>query len=113
MARFTLVEDAELHQLVGAREFVGGDHGVDVCFILVDMAPGEGVRLHKHAYPEVFILQEGTATFRVGSETLDVEAPRTLIVPAGTPHGFKNTGKGPLRQVDIHPSPRFLTEWLE
>jgi mannose-6-phosphate isomerase-like protein (cupin superfamily) len=71
------------------------------------------VRLHQHAYTEVFIVQEGSATFRVGSETLEVEAPRTLIVPAWTPHGFTNTGQGRLKQVDIHHSPRFVTEWLE
>jgi mannose-6-phosphate isomerase-like protein (cupin superfamily) len=34
-------------------------------------------------------------------------------VPAGVPHGFTNTGDGPLRQVDIHLSPSFSTTWLD
>jgi mannose-6-phosphate isomerase-like protein (cupin superfamily) len=36
-----------------------------------------------------------------------------LIVPADVPHKFVNSGDGPLRQIDIHVSPRFITDWLE
>jgi mannose-6-phosphate isomerase-like protein (cupin superfamily) len=36
-----------------------------------------------------------------------------VVIPAGQPHGFTNTGHTRLRQVDIHASPRFVTEWLE
>jgi mannose-6-phosphate isomerase-like protein (cupin superfamily) len=35
-----------------------------------------------------------------------------VVVPAGEPHGFTNSGNGTLRQVAIHVSPRFETEWL-
>ena len=111
--RYRVIEDAELGRSAGVREFIGEDFGASVCFILVDMAPGEGVRLHRHAYPEIFIVQEGSATFRVGEEVLEVRAPRTLVVEPGVAHGFTNSGDGRLRQVDIHLSPRFVTEWLE
>jgi hypothetical protein len=30
-----------------------------------------------------------------------------------TPHEFVNIGAGQLRQVDIHASLRFITDWLE
>lgn len=113
MTDFTIVEDAQLQHFTSTREFIGVDHGTDVCFILVDMPPGDGVRLHRHAYAELFIVQEGSATYRVGDKTLEVEAPRTLIVAAGVAHAFTNTGAGRLKQVDIHLSPRFVTEWLE
>jgi mannose-6-phosphate isomerase-like protein (cupin superfamily) len=33
--------------------------------------------------------------------------------PAGVPHRFFNSGSVRLRQVDIHESPRFETEWLD
>jgi mannose-6-phosphate isomerase-like protein (cupin superfamily) len=36
-----------------------------------------------------------------------------VVVPAGVPHGFANSGDGQLRQVDVHASGRFVTEWLE
>ncbi len=69
--------------------------------------------MHRHPYEEVFILQEGRATFPVGAATLDATAGQIVVVPPNTPHKFINTGSGPLRQVDIHVSERFITEWLE
>lgn len=99
-----------------AREFVGGDHGgVGICAILVEAPPGSGPSLHRHPYPEVFIMQEGTATFLLGEdgEEREVGPGRIVVVPAGEWHGFVNSGDGPLRQVDIHVSAHFDTEWLD
>jgi len=36
-----------------------------------------------------------------------------LIVRAGVPHKFVDTGDGPLRQIDIHLNAAFETVWLE
>ena len=94
------------------RELVGADHGAGVSIILVDAGPGRGPALHKHAYEEVFIVQEGRATFTAGEEEREVSAGAIVIVPGGIPHRFVNSGDGPLRQVAIHVSPRFATEWL-
>jgi len=102
----------ELQQFEHIVEFEGEGHGVSVSFILVDMPPGEGVRLHTHPYAEIFIVQEGHVTYTVGSATIDVVAPRTLIGPANVSHGFTNVGDVRLKQVDIHLSPTFITEWL-
>ena len=104
--------EPELQHFPHTDEFEGEPHGTSVSFILVDMPPGAGVRLHRHPYAEIFIVQEGRARFTIGSSTLDVHAPRTLIVPATVPHGFVNAGDTRLRQVDIHLSPKFITEWL-
>ncbi len=35
-----------------------------------------------------------------------------LIAPPNTPHGFKISGTGRSRSVNIHSSPEFNTEWL-
>jgi mannose-6-phosphate isomerase-like protein (cupin superfamily) len=95
-------------------EFEGQKYDeTEVSFIWVDMEPGGGVRLHQHAYKEVFIIQEGTATFTVGAAALEAHAGQIIIVPPNTPHKFKNTGNQRLRQVDIHISPQFITQWLE
>jgi mannose-6-phosphate isomerase-like protein (cupin superfamily) len=51
--------------------------------------------------------------YTVGSTTFEVQAGQILIVPAGVPHKFINSGCGKLRQTDIHLSERFDTEWLE
>ena len=111
---YTVVNKDELQNYESTSEFEGYLHGdTDVSFILVDMQPGEGVRLHKHPYQEIFIIQEGVGTYMVGTTTLEARAGQILIAPADTPHKFVNSGEGPLRQVDIHLSKRFITEWLE
>lgn len=94
-------------------EFQGYHLGAGVSFIVVDASPGDGPKLHKHPYEEVFVVQEGTATFTVGDETILAGAGQVVVVPAGVAHRFVNAGPGRLRQVDIHKSERFVTEWLE
>ncbi|HJQ30299.1 MAG TPA: cupin domain-containing protein [Rubrobacter sp.] len=77
-----------------------------VSFFLVDSPPGRGARLHKHPYEEVFVVQEGEAVFTVGDEVIEASGGQIVVAPAGVPHKFVNSGSGPLRQVDIHPSER-------
>jgi mannose-6-phosphate isomerase-like protein (cupin superfamily) len=95
-----------------AHELVGQDHDVDACVIFVDAPPGRGPSLHTHPYAEILIVQEGLGSFTVGDERREVGAGEVLIVPAGTPHAFTNTGETNLRQIDIHLSRSFQTEWL-
>ena len=96
-----------------ARELVGADHGgTGVCLIFVDAPPGHGPSPHRHPYEEVFVVQEGEATFVADGAERVVRAGEVVIVPAGVVHSFVNSGDGPLRQLDIHLSPRFDTEWL-
>jgi hypothetical protein len=40
-------------------------------------------------------------------------AGHVVVVPAETPHGFKNHGEGTLHQVSIHPHPEVVQTWLE
>lgn len=58
------------------------------------------------------MVQEGEATFTVGDEEIRARAGQIVVAPAHQPHRIVNTGEGPLRQLDIHVSPRFVTEWL-
>jgi mannose-6-phosphate isomerase-like protein (cupin superfamily) len=114
MSGLRVVRQDQLPETAIARELEGEEQdGVSVSLILIDAAPGRGPSLHRHAYEEIFIVQEGRATFVAGDEERVVEAGEIAIVPAGTPHRFVNSGDGPLRQVSIHPRPRFETEWLE
>jgi mannose-6-phosphate isomerase-like protein (cupin superfamily) len=108
-----VIRNDELPRSGASPEFVGDDHGVGISVILVEAAPGRGPSLHRHDYPEVFVVLDGQATFRGGDERVDVGAGHMVVVPAGEPHGFVNSGEDTLRQVAIHVSPRFATEWLE
>ncbi len=90
-----------------AHKFEGYRYGdVNVSFFLVDSPPGGGAAMHKHPYEEVFVTLEGKATFTVGGATIEAGAGQIVVAPAGVPHKFINSGTGPLRQVDIHPSGR-------
>lgn len=110
----TVLNKDDLARDGNTREFQGYLHGdAGLSFLWVDLLPGGGPRLHKHPYEEVFIILEGHATFTVGSMTLDATAGQIIIAPSDTPHKFINSGEEPLRQIDIHASKRFITEWLE
>ena len=91
----------------------GEEIGAGVSVIVVDAAPGEGPKLHRHTYREVFVVLEGDATFALGDEERVVHAGEIVVAPAGIAHRFVNSGSGRLRQVDIHESAIFDTEWLD
>jgi mannose-6-phosphate isomerase-like protein (cupin superfamily) len=95
-------------------KFEGHHHGdTNVSFIMVDAPPGSGPKLHEHPYEEVFVVQEGTVTFTAGDDVIEARGGQILVVSAGVPHKFVNSGAGRLRQIDVHSSERFVTEWLE
>ena len=115
-----IVTKEELPHVIGKGElphggishkFEGYRYGdVGVSFFLVESPPGGGAVLHTHPYEEVFLTLEGEATFTVGDATIEAGAGQIVVAPAGVPHKFVNSGSGPLRQVDIHPSGRILQE---
>jgi quercetin dioxygenase-like cupin family protein len=95
-------------------EFVGADHGgVAASFLLVVGEPGSGIRLHQHPYDEIVYVIEGQSLWTVGNQERKAGAGDVLIVRAGEPHKFANSGDGPLRQIDIHLNHTFETTWLE
>ncbi len=110
----TVLNRDELPRDRNTYEFEGSRYNdTEVSFIWVDMPPEGAIRLHKHPYKEIFIIQEGAATFTVGSTTLEARAGQIIIVPADVPHKFRNSSDRPLRQIDIHLSQQFITVWLE
>src|SRR3712207_5009434 len=109
-----VIDRDELPQSATAHKFEGYHYGdAKVSFFLTDAPPGSGPRLHTHPYGEVFVVQEGQATFTAGDATIEASTDQIVVVPAGMPHRFVNSGTGPLRQLSIHPSERMVTEWLE
>ncbi|MGH2487737.1 MAG: cupin domain-containing protein [Ktedonobacterales bacterium] len=101
-------------ELSTSANFEGYPHNdTNVSFIWVDLPPGDGPRLRQHPYEEVFIVLEGHVTFTVDAATIAATVGQVHIAPPNTPHKFVNSGDGPLRQIDIHASKRFITEWLE
>ena len=95
-----------------AHELVGAEHGLGITLLFIDAEPGRGPALHRHPYSEIFIVQAGEATFTIEGEQHEAAAGDILIAHANEAHTFVNSGTGPLRQIDIHLSPSFTTEWL-
>jgi mannose-6-phosphate isomerase-like protein (cupin superfamily) len=91
-----------------SHEFVGETQGAPFSAYVVTARPGQGPPLHTHPYVEVAFTIEGTAAITVGEETREVNAGGIVVIPAGTPHRFVNSGATTLRQIDIHASPRFI-----
>lgn len=91
-----------------SHEFAGEREGAPFSAYIVNAKPGQGPGLHTHPYVEVAFAIEGSATVTVGDETREVKAGGIVVIPAGTPHRFVNSGDMTLRQIDIHASPRFI-----
>ena len=110
--RMSVIKQEQLPFVEMSHEFVGEKHGIKISFLLVNAPPGRGVELHRHNYDEVIIVHEGRVTCVAGDKQHEVTAGDVIVIPAGTPHSFINSGDTPLRQTDIHASPKFVTEWL-
>jgi mannose-6-phosphate isomerase-like protein (cupin superfamily) len=111
---YTLINRDDLPRDGNTFEFEGFRFPqTEVSFIWVDMPPGGTIRLHQHPYTEIFIIQEGVSTFVVGDSTMEARAGQIIVVPANVPHKFSNTSNARLKQVDIHISKQFITQWLE
>ncbi|MFE5409395.1 cupin domain-containing protein [Microbacterium sp. NPDC056569] len=95
------------------RRFIGVEHGAGVSYFFVDNEPGQGPDIHRHPYPETWVLLEGEARITIDGETLHAVAGDTATAPAGAWHGFKNCGTGRLRVLCIHASDRIVQEWQD
>jgi len=102
----------EVRRSERAALFQGRDHAPVSIFVLTYQR-GQGPDLHLHPYPEVFVVQEGTAVFTAGAEQLTVSGGHIVVVPPETPHGFKGAGDDTLRVVSVHPSPSVIQTNLE
>ena len=95
-----------------ACRFEGGDRIPVSMFVTAYPERGQGPDLHVHPYAETFVVQEGVGEWTAGEEKAIVEAGSIVIVPANTPHGFKNAGDTMLRVVSVHPNPHVIQEDL-
>lgn len=94
-----VIDMADLARGDDPNEFQGYQYDASVSFIVVDASPGGGSKLHRHPYEEIFT---------AGDEVIEASGGQVVVVPAGVPHKFVNSGAGRLRQIDIHASGRFI-----
>jgi mannose-6-phosphate isomerase-like protein (cupin superfamily) len=93
--------------------FLGKEHGAPITFFWVNASPGRGPRMRKHPYEEIFVVEEGLATFTLGTATIPVGGGNIVIAPRRTPHKFVNSGFGTLKLIAIHCNNETVSEYLE
>ncbi|MGH2936294.1 MAG: cupin domain-containing protein [Gaiellaceae bacterium] len=89
------------------------DERTDMVVVAERLAPGDAIPLHRHRIDEVVVYLAGEAEVRVGTETHDVRAGDIVLVPAGEPHGMRNTGGDVVEFRAAFPSARLDIEYLE
>jgi quercetin dioxygenase-like cupin family protein len=96
-----------------SHHFVGAKNGeVNVSAFLFNGLPGSGPGPHRHPYDEVQFIREGRGLWTVNGEEFEAGAGDILVIKAGEVHSFRAIGDGPLVQLDVHLSPRFIQENL-
>jgi quercetin dioxygenase-like cupin family protein len=102
----TLVQPLADFQRSSVAWLFEGHERAGLSFFVTEFPPGEGPGPHFHPYEEVFLVEEGEATFTVADEEVVVPAGSVVVVPPETVHGFATSGERPSRIVSIHPSAR-------
>jgi quercetin dioxygenase-like cupin family protein len=77
------------------------DHGVETLSLLTeDIAPGDGIPVHKHgAEEELIYVERGRGVLTFGGDEMDVVPGSMALVPRGVWHGLRNDGDDLLRMV--------------
>jgi mannose-6-phosphate isomerase-like protein (cupin superfamily) len=70
----------------------------------INLAQGCGLPIHTHTVEDCMYIVEGKGEMYINEEIYPIEAGDQILVPAGTKHNIKNTGKNPLVLVFTYPS---------
>jgi quercetin dioxygenase-like cupin family protein len=101
-------DEGELMQVLGLRmnwKVKAKDTGYTFSVYEMELAPGQGVPLHTHPYPEFFHVLAGTLDVeRLGpdgqGEWVRCREGESVHVPINAPHGFANRSDRPARFLD-------------
>ena len=109
-ARVVRLADAEVQSFGPLAQYqrLTGEDGHPVFTGVQTCQPGYATPLHWHPYVESLFVLEGTMeAWTEGGEAapLRIEAGEMIVLPASTPHVFRNPGPGVLRLLGIHASP--------
>jgi mannose-6-phosphate isomerase-like protein (cupin superfamily) len=109
------------HHLKAAQFIAGGERtahfdgeafDAGISFFDVDIRPGVGPPLHRHAYAETWIIKNGNVEFTVDCKKAFAKSGDIVVVPAFTPHKFVSCGSDRLRMVCIHATSKIEQENL-
>ncbi|MFW6082598.1 MAG: cupin domain-containing protein [Chloroflexota bacterium] len=93
-------EDKSIRWLIGQPE-----GAPNFAMRMIEFEPGAVFETHEPPYEHEIFVVEGQGT----AYTSNVEEPMypgiAVYVPPGEPHGYRNTGNGPLRFICVIPHP--------
>ncbi|MFC7082370.1 cupin domain-containing protein [Halorussus caseinilyticus] len=98
------VAGVHLSLLAGADE-------MNVQHFLIE--PGAEVPEHDHENEQTGYITNGTLTFVVDGEEIDVSAGDSYAIPADEPHAAENRGDVPVEGVDVFSPPRENPDWKD
>lgn len=80
--------------------------GPHMQLVLMSLDPGEEIGEETHSMVDQFFrIEEGRGEVWMHGEPTRIEADTAIIVPAGTPHNIRNTGREPLKLYTIYAPP--------
>jgi quercetin dioxygenase-like cupin family protein len=71
------------------------------------LGPGDRVMLHTHPVEEAIMIMSGQGEASLDGEIVEIASGMSLFFPAGSIHGFRNTGNTPMQVVIVFPVPFF------
>lgn len=61
-------------------------HGAEATLAAIELDPGAEVPEHAHPNEQIGVLVRGSLTFRIGSETRELQPGSLWVIPANVPH---------------------------
>jgi mannose-6-phosphate isomerase-like protein (cupin superfamily) len=93
-------------------EFEGELYGAGISFFHGNLPPSKGPGLHKHPYPETYLVLSGQAAMVVDGEEVVVGTGDIVVIGPATPHRFTAIGDQRLEMVCVHASGKVNIESL-
>lgn len=93
-------EDKSIRWLIGEPE-----GAPNFAMRVIEFEPGAVFETHQHPYEhEIFVL-EGHGLVHAAASEKEMRPGVAIYIPPSEPHGYRNTGEGPLRFICVIPHP--------
>ena len=111
MERLRTIEQPSLRPVINATGVVLHTNLGRAPLGALSSPPGYSTGTHSHPYMEIVTVIEGTGEAWIGSEAnvTPIGPGSTIVAHPNQPHGFRNTGKTPMRSYGVHASPARIT----
>ena len=99
--------DLPIHQVprIKTRVLVGGKISADETSVWEQWLENAGfIPLHYHTVEETLVILQGTIALTIEENTIDVEAPSTIVIPANQLHGLRSIGSNTVHLLAFFPT---------